>query len=389
MADRDRYDWDRGRDFDRDRDYGRGSERGYQDRGVMSRGTDEVRSWFGDDEARRRREMDEQRDRGRDRSERDYGPNSERARSEHGWADRGQRPDSQWEGGRSQYGDQRDFVGRSNDWSGSAPYGEGSSRWEGGSRDYGDEDARRRYGNWQYTGGFAAGRPSSSFSGGYGAGSYESGSYRGGMGSSGYSPQTSFRQGTSGSSYYGGYGTSEPGAYGREFGSTTGEGRWSGQQFNQNPSYPDPYRGSSYGGSYAGGGWSNESYRGGMFSGRGPRNYQRSDERIREDVNERLTIDPRIDASEIDVRVQNGEVTLSGTVDDRRTRRLAEEIIEDLPGVRDVRNDLRVHQGHWDEGHRQVGEQSRKHEDGSIGNTGDPQRRDDVTTVNVKEGTKR
>ena len=341
MADRDRYDWDRGREFDRDRDYGRGSERGYQDRGVVSRGTDEVRSWFGDDEARRRREMDEQRERGRDRSERDYGANSERARSEHGWDNRGQRPDTQWEGGRSHYGDQRDFVGRSNDWSGSTPYDEGS-HWSGGSREYGDEDARRRYGNRQYTGGFAAGRPS------------------------------------------------EPGTYGREFGATTGEGRWSGQQpFNQNRSYPDAYRGSSYGSSYAGGRPTGESYRGGMFSGRGPRNYQRSDERIREDVNERLTIDPRIDASEIDVRVQSGEVTLSGTVDDRRTRRLAEEIIEDLPGVRDVRNDLRVQQGHWDEGHRHVGEQSRKHEDGSIGNTGDPQRRDDITTVNVKEGGKK
>jgi osmotically-inducible protein OsmY len=371
MADRDRYDWDRGRDFDRDRDYGRGSERGYQDRGVVSRGTDEVRSWFGDDEARRRREMDEQRERGRDRSERDYGANSERARSEHGWDNRGQRPDTQWEGGRSHYGDQRDFVGRSNDWSGSTPYDEGS-HWSGGSHDYGDEDARRRHGNWQYTGGFAAGRPSSSFSGGYGAGNYESGNYRGGSG------------------YGGGYRPSESGTSGREFGATTGEGRWSGQQqFNQNPSYPDAYRGSSYGSSFTGGRPSGESYRGGMFSGRGPRNYQRSDERIREDVNERLTIDPRIDASEIDVRVQNGEVTLSGTVDDRRTRRLAEEIIEDLPGVRDVRNDLRVQPGHWDEGHRHVGEQSRKHEDGSIGNTGDPQRRDDITTVNVKEGGKK
>src|SRR3954468_10718358 len=86
MADRDRHDWDRGRDYgDRDREYGRGGdrERNEHDRGMVSRGADEVRSWFGDDEARRRREMDEQRE--RQGGGRDYGANSERARSEHGW----------------------------------------------------------------------------------------------------------------------------------------------------------------------------------------------------------------------------------------------------------------------------------------------------------------
>jgi hypothetical protein len=88
--------------------------------------------------------------------------------------------------------------------------------------------------------------------------------------------------------------------------------------------------------------------------------------------------------------VQNGEVILSGTVDDRRTRRLAEEIIEDLPGVRDVRCDLRVNRDRWgQERHQQVGEQSRGREDGSIGHTGDPQRRDDITTVNVKDAGKK
>ncbi len=54
MAERDRYEWERGRDYvdygDRDRGYGRGSERerGYDERGAMSRGADDVRSWFGD-----------------------------------------------------------------------------------------------------------------------------------------------------------------------------------------------------------------------------------------------------------------------------------------------------------------------------------------------------
>jgi hypothetical protein len=78
------------------------------------------------------------------------------------------------------------------------------------------------------------------------------------------------------------------------------------------------------------------------YTGRGPRSYQRSDERIREDINETLTRHWGIDASDIEVKVQGGEVTLSGVVDTRTMRRLAEEIIENLPGVRDVRNELRV-----------------------------------------------
>jgi CBS domain-containing protein len=78
--------------------------------------------------------------------------------------------------------------------------------------------------------------------------------------------------------------------------------------------------------------------------GRGPRNYQRSDDLIRDDVCERLTDDPLIDASEIEVRVQNREVTLSGTVRDRRERRRAEDLAESVPGVTHVQNDLRAGQ---------------------------------------------
>jgi hypothetical protein len=47
---------------------------------------------------------------------------------------------------------------------------------------------------------------------------------------------------------------------------------------------------------------------------RGPKNYQRSDERIREDICERLWHDSYIDSSEVEVKVQNGEVTLEGAV---------------------------------------------------------------------------
>jgi len=81
------------------------------------------------------------------------------------------------------------------------------------------------------------------------------------------------------------------------------------------------------------------------FAGRGPKGYRRPDARIEEDVCEALTRHPDIDASDIEVRVQNGEVTLSGTVDERRDKRLAEDITEWVSGVADVHNELRVKRG--------------------------------------------
>jgi osmotically-inducible protein OsmY len=80
----------------------------------------------------------------------------------------------------------------------------------------------------------------------------------------------------------------------------------------------------------------------GRFFGFGPKNYKRSDERITEEVNDRLYRHPDIDASDIDVSVKEGEVTLSGTVDSRRAKYMAEEVCEQVMGVGDVNNQLRV-----------------------------------------------
>jgi hypothetical protein len=80
----------------------------------------------------------------------------------------------------------------------------------------------------------------------------------------------------------------------------------------------------------------------GPHRGKGPAGYLRSDERIRELVCESLTDDDQIDASRIEVRVSGGEVTLSGTVDDRPAKRAAEDCAYSVPGVRDVQNRLRV-----------------------------------------------
>jgi len=80
----------------------------------------------------------------------------------------------------------------------------------------------------------------------------------------------------------------------------------------------------------------------GQFSGRGPKNYMRSDERIREDVCQLLTEDWEVDASEIIVVVDDGEVTLSGTVPSREQRRRAEDRAEQVSGVTHVQNNVRV-----------------------------------------------
>jgi osmotically-inducible protein OsmY len=79
--------------------------------------------------------------------------------------------------------------------------------------------------------------------------------------------------------------------------------------------------------------------------GRGPKGYQRSDERISDDAHDRLTDDPWLDASNVSVSVSGGEVTLSGTVETREAKHRAERCVEDIPGVKHVQNNLRVEAG--------------------------------------------
>jgi hypothetical protein len=84
-------------------------------------------------------------------------------------------------------------------------------------------------------------------------------------------------------------------------------------------------------------------------TGRGPKGYQRSDERIREDVCEMLSDHDWLDASEIEIQVKSGEITLTGTVMDRQSKRLAEDLAEQARGVKDVHNQLRVQQEQQDQ----------------------------------------
>jgi hypothetical protein len=152
-----------------------------------------------------------------------------------------------------------------------------------------------------------------------------------------------------------------------------GEERWlrsPDQEFETSGPYRQPYgeswnRAPHYGGGdygrsghgagyghFGSGGYGSQGYapapyvptsppRGG-FSGRGPKGYTRPDERIREDVCDRLSWNDEVDATEITVRVEDGEVTLEGRVESRHMKRLAADIAEEVSGVQDVHNTIRV-----------------------------------------------
>jgi osmotically-inducible protein OsmY len=222
----DRWD-DRNRsDFRDDRGY-RDRDRG--ERGVIDRAGDEVRSWLGDDDAARRRRMDEVRDERYDRDERDrMGRSGERA----------------WDRARETVRNvtDRDRDGR-----------RGLAEWN--DRDRTDWSSERSFGDTRR---YATADP--------------------------YIPPS-----PAGTSY------AEPRDWGR-------------------PSY----------------------------AGRGPRGYQRSDERIREHVCDLLTDDARVDASDIDIQVINGEVTLAGSVRSRDEKRFTEDLVERITGVREVNNNIKV-----------------------------------------------
>jgi hypothetical protein len=105
-----------------------------------------------------------------------------------------------------------------------------------------------------------------------------------------------------------------------------------------------------------------ESRRGPSQFGKGPKGYIRSDERIREDVCDRLSEDDEVDASEITVTVSNGEVRLEGTVMDRHSKHRAEDIAESVSGVRDVSNHLRTRKGFFQElGDKLSGDDDNEH----------------------------
>ena len=255
MADRHPYEPERS---NRDRYEG-------EDRGLVARAGDEVRSWFGDEDARRRRLDDERHEHGGSRprwdSETGYAPRREHATRESRWRD-----ERDYEPRHASHDFDEEWRNRSSsrDYSG---IGYGLS---GGHRD----DARVTPGG----GGLEAGYL------GYGRGEY-------------VAPHARTNAVASRSD--------APAEGGRDQ-----RGEWW--------RVPGPY------------------------VGRGPRTYQRSDERIREEVNERLTAHGLIDATDIDCQVRDGVVTLAGYVETRGEKRAAESLAEDVSGVREVVNQLKL-----------------------------------------------
>lgn len=155
----------------------------------------------------------------------------------------------------------------------------------------------------------------------------------------------------------GGYG----GGHGTGYGIGDQVGRSFGSGYGASPSYGSPRYGENPGGGYGQQGQRGFWERAGdevsswfgdedarrrrdmdEHRGRGPKGYTRSDERIREDVNDRLTDDGWLDASDIEVQVASSEVTLSGQVASRAEKRRAEDIADAVSGVKHVQNNLRV-----------------------------------------------
>jgi hypothetical protein len=81
----------------------------------------------------------------------------------------------------------------------------------------------------------------------------------------------------------------------------------------------------------------------GPHYGRGPRNYRRSDERLLEEVCDLLTIHGGIDASDIEVFAEEGEIRFEGSVQNQWAKRAAEDTALSVLGVIEVHNHLRVH----------------------------------------------
>lgn len=77
-------------------------------------------------------------------------------------------------------------------------------------------------------------------------------------------------------------------------------------------------------------------------AGKGPKGYRRSDDRVREDVCDALSVDPLVDASDVEVEVSSGKVVLKGAVASHHVKRRVEDLALAVTGVVDVENTLRL-----------------------------------------------
>ncbi len=83
-------------------------------------------------------------------------------------------------------------------------------------------------------------------------------------------------------------------------------------------------------------------YTGPSHRGKGPKNYIRQDVHIKDDVNQALTESHSVDATDVEVMVEDGNVILSGTVDSRLARRNAESAVDYISGIRNIENRIHI-----------------------------------------------
>lgn len=117
-------------------------------------------------------------------------------------------------------------------------------------------------------------------------------------------------------------------------------------RYGPGPGYPSGFGFGAPGGAGGYGAFADDSAHGTNWAGRGPSRYRRSDERVHDEVCEALTRHPRIDPSDVEIEVSDGEVTLRGTVASRSMKRMAVDLVERVPGVLDVHTELRTGRRH-------------------------------------------
>jgi osmotically-inducible protein OsmY len=238
---------------------------------------------------------------------------------------------------------------------GSGSYGHGGSN-DDRYRSSGQDDRFGDRGAWSYSqdrGGYSQDRfGAQGYSGqGYSGQGYGELGYGGpgaGYGNRGFDRGSESERRSSWSGAPSGYGSDETMGYQGE--SRGGQRMGYQAQGSQGQGYRNTSQG--YGGSSQGYRGSNQGYRGdsdthvhagtGPHRGKGPSGYQRSDERLRELISESLADDDQLDASHIEVTVKNGDVVLTGWVEDRRAKRDAEDCVAGVSGVGDVQNQLRI-----------------------------------------------
>jgi osmotically-inducible protein OsmY len=81
---------------------------------------------------------------------------------------------------------------------------------------------------------------------------------------------------------------------------------------------------------------------GGSQAGQSAKFHRRADDTIHEEIWELLSNSADLDATEIELHVEAGEVTLTGNVESRDARWLAEDLVNSVTGVREVTNRLKV-----------------------------------------------